>query len=832
MATDPANQFRCSTALRRGLVRDKSGLNGIDFLEVLDSDAIPLGAERQRCLLLHFLKPAPALAVANVQIIGGVRITPVKVLRVELANNVPAPPASIAERAWFAALPDADRVVAVYTDSSGDFSSYRLVVSASPGAPLSGIDPQLAQIEFGFKVECPSEFDCRPADDCPPAALTEPAIDYLAKDYASLRRLMLDRLTALMPTWRERNPADLLVTAVEALAYVGDRLSYAQDAVATEAYLGTARQRVSVRRHVRLLDYSMHEGNNARAWVCFEVTAGSTADGATLAPQTQLLTGGETHTDRSLDTAQRDELLQREQPLVFEAMEALTLRAAHNQIRFYTWSDEGCCLPRGATTATLLNDPPLTLTAGDVLLFEEVRGPLTGNPADADVSKRQAVRLVTAVAAIDPLDDTPVLQISWQHDDALAIALCLSARIGLVLQPDVSVARGNVVLADHGRTLAAALSRSQPSLLPDKVPARGQYRPRLALADITYAQRFDPAAARRTSAASALQQDAQQALPSRLVVSGDGQVWAAQRDLLSSGRFEADCVVEVADDRAASLRFGDGTLGREPSAGAIFSAAYRVGSGGAGNVGRETIGRVVSTFDGFERVRNPLPAQGGVEPESVAQVKLDAPQAFRTQERAVTEADWGRIALRHPAVQQAAARFRWTGSWYIVFIAIDRRGGWPTEREEATAFEAQMLAFFEPFRIAGYDLEIEPPLFVSLELVFEVCVAPGYFKANVKRALLGAFGSGPLPGGRRGFFHPDNFTFGDPLYLSRVYAEALRIDGVASIKATTFRRRGRLDAGELDNGVIRTATLEILQLANDVNFPENGKLEFDVVGGV
>ena len=54
---------------------------------------------------------------------------------------------------------------------------------------------------------------------------------------------MLDRLALLVPDWRERSPADLGVTLVELLAYVGDHLSYHQDAVATEAYLRTARRR-------------------------------------------------------------------------------------------------------------------------------------------------------------------------------------------------------------------------------------------------------------------------------------------------------------------------------------------------------------------------------------------------------------------------------------------------------------------------------------------------------------------------------------------------------------------------------------------------------------
>ena len=52
--------------------------------------------------------------------------------------------------------------------------------------------------------------------------LPEPEIDYLAKDYASFRRLMLDRMAVLMPQWQERNPADLGDDVSRTLAYVGD----------------------------------------------------------------------------------------------------------------------------------------------------------------------------------------------------------------------------------------------------------------------------------------------------------------------------------------------------------------------------------------------------------------------------------------------------------------------------------------------------------------------------------------------------------------------------------------------------------------------------------
>src|SRR5512136_2165575 len=86
-----------------------------------------------------------------------------------------------------------------------------------------------------------------------------------------------------MPTWTERHVPDLGVTLVELLAYVGDYLSYYQDAVATEAYLETARQRISVRRHARLGDYALHEGCNARAWVCVETDTNLTPYASTAA---------------------------------------------------------------------------------------------------------------------------------------------------------------------------------------------------------------------------------------------------------------------------------------------------------------------------------------------------------------------------------------------------------------------------------------------------------------------------------------------------------------------------------------------------------------------
>ncbi len=152
---------------------------------------------------------------------------------------------------------------------------------------------------------------------CPDEPTPAPVIDYLAKDYASFRRLILDRITQLVPGWRERSAADLGVTLAELVAYAGDQLSYRQDAVATEAYLETARRRTSLRRHALLVDYHLHDGCNARVWLHL------TADAANVAlsqSATRFYTRLAGVTPRLTPVTPEDEAALRARPVIFEPL--------------------------------------------------------------------------------------------------------------------------------------------------------------------------------------------------------------------------------------------------------------------------------------------------------------------------------------------------------------------------------------------------------------------------------------------------------------------------------------------------------------------------------
>ncbi len=551
--------LHCLEERRREDVRTAS-LFGLDYVEVAD--------DSQTILNVFFLGRAPRhIDKANLVLSGGRRIRDVRITSVRVVRQKDV---------------TLDDYLEVRVDKSGDFSQYTLsVVKTDQGRPTSqpmdGFDLRYAQVGFSFKASCPTDLDCKPPCTCPPPPRQQPDIDYLAKDYGSFRQLILDRLALILPEWMETHAPDLGITLVELLAYAGDYLSYYQDAVATEAYLGTARQRISVRRHARLVDYLMHEGCNARAWLTLQTGTDQPLDLTEVCFITSYPGSPASHvlslTDLVNVPASAYEVFE---PLYWNDGPKITVFAAHSKILFYTWGDCECCLAPGSTSATLLDGweqppspeggaaagtapagspsaalaataptrPPAApsstgrdvpperprtlrhLKAGDILIFEEVLGPKTGKPTDADPRHRQAVRLTKVTPGIDPLygapDGTPIVEIEWATEDALKFPLCISSQApppDCGCMENVSVARGNVVLVDHGaktkETVGVVPTDSTTPRCPkccqpaDITVQAGLFRPPLTQRPLTFAVPLPPPC----SAAELIRQDPRQALP-------------------------------------------------------------------------------------------------------------------------------------------------------------------------------------------------------------------------------------------------------------------------------------------------------------------------------
>ncbi len=735
----------------------------------------------------------------------------------------------------------------------GDFSPYVLSVDHP------GLDPILREIRFGFRADCPSDFDCKAPELMRAPAPTDAGVNHLAKDYDSFRQTMLDRIAQAAPDHVMGDVADTGMALVELLALWADHLSYEQDAAATEAYLSTARRRASVRRHAQLLGYEAHDGLSARTFVQVQM-AGS---GVFSRDQISFMTRNEAVEESALaldivDVAgalqagvQFFEPLDLQTPVDPQdprtpwVSETYRLDEAFNEMVIHDWGDHRAVLPKGATEAWIHRPAHAQpLKKGDFLSLELQRDPDTLHVADAELTRRQIICLAEdPIAETDhvPIPAQDLYRIRWHEHDALRFDLPVGQLPSLDGLDDgpahMALAFGNLVPVDHGLTLP----RAEELPLPDRDDLHEVEGDITALSQLDRPRRYAPKLHHRNISVSAplrqgqgLGQSATDVLSTgsfkgarKTITLHEAQtpaVWEAVNTLLYTRTDAQAFVPETEQDGTTTLRFGGGDLGGEmPSADPLrrLSASYRVGVGGQGNVGADSIAHVLlKGVAGPVSARNPIPGQGGRDREIVQEIRSNALAALDDNRRAVTRSDYERLAAEHPQVARAHMRTVGHGSWDVYHIAIDPVGG--VEVDDRLLEDVR--AYLEPFRLMGQDIMVEPPRFAPLEIDVAICVCRDHRISDVRLAVLDRLSAGNRADGQLGFFHPDRLTFGAPIYLSPILAEARAVPGVADAAITAFRRWRSDDTTALENGVIEVDPAEIPVLMNDPSFPERGVL--------
>ena len=448
--------------------------------------------------------------------------------------------------------------------------------------------------------------------------------------------------------------------------------------------------------------------------------------------------------------------------------------------------------------------------------------------SSADPPRRAIVELAEdPVDATDPLfgpqpGGTLLTHIVWRAEDALPFAIDLAR----------TTVRGNLVPATHGRRhVENFVTATEWSPLPGPVRAVARTGPGGSL-QFLHTLSHSPLAW--------LDDDVpgEDPRPEISVSEVDTGSWSYRRTLLSAKPFEQaftldparyrllDSEVGASDydgDDGDTLRFGDGELGSVPAERASFVVTYRVGGGRRGNVAADALTRIDparATALGVAGVSNPVPARGGRNAETDAQVRERAPQDFRTvQYRAVRAEDYDRAVVRElPWVQRAGTRFRYTGSWLTVFSTVDPRAGRSSPPDRGVEL-AQLL---DRYRLAGYEAFGLSPRYASLDVSIAVCALPSAFRGDVQEGVLAAL---------RDFFHPDRFTFGDPLERSALEAAVQDVPGVDGVTAVRYRRRGHTQGFVPMLDTVEVAVDEIVRADNDPSRPDAGSFHVAVGGG-
>lgn len=776
----------------RALIASTS-FNGIDFVEV----AAP------RTLRVHFLN---AVTVADPSITaaidGGDSVPVVKLRPIDNATD------------WST---DAEGrpLLTLTALTDGDFSNYRLTITAP------ALDLILNNTRFSFKATCPSDFDCAPPPlVCPPDDTPVPPIDYLAKDFLSFRQALTEFSSLRYPNWVERSEADFGMMMAEALSAVGDELSYLQDRVAAEATLPTATQRRSLVSLARLVDYEPQPATSATTILQCDVAGPGVVPAGT----------------RISATAPDGT------PVPFEIGAGLAdtsnyqvSNAWNFAIQPYWFDDTEECWPAGSTDLWVQGHG-FNFTSGQALLIQ------TDLPGE---SLRQIVHLTApGHETVDPLfltggAPTRVTHVVWGAGEALTRARDLTR----------TTLGGNLLPATQGQRFTEVFAiGTPPASTPNAVLAIARMGPNgsdsaenfvfrypLVQAPLGWLGGADPTVPPLPEIAL------QQVLPA-------ARAWSFVTSLLGSPATDTDFTVDpvawravawsatgqpthydIDGDAGSTIRFGNDVFGASPAEQDLFRVTYRTGLGAAGNVAADTITSIDPAAAGMiNAARNPFAAADGADEETADDIRRMAPQAFRAvQYRAVRAEDYEAAAQTLPWVQKAGASFRWTGSWMTVFTAVDPLGGEQISTDE----HVQLVELLNRRRLAGYKSYAPPPQYISIDLRIEVCVQSGWLDGDVEAGVLTRLGSATRPDDSGGFFFADRFTFGTPLYRSRLEAAIQDVPGVAGVRAVTYRQRGTF-AGFVDlPEVLAPAPRQILRVDNDPSWPERGTIRVITEGG-
>jgi hypothetical protein len=724
----------------------------------------------------------------------------------------------------------------------GGFELYRLTVRDPR------VDPFSATAVFSFKQACPGDFDCR--RPCPPEGTeaVDVSIDYLARDFWSLRRTLLDAAETRYPVWSDPLVADQAVMLMEIMAALGDELAYTQDRYAREANLETATQRRSRAALARLVDYTPDPGHAATTELAVWVGAGGHA-----AP-----VGASVHA-----------LPEGAPPVTFKVAQPVWHHAAWNELALHVPDSAERCLPTGSTEAFLVTaapsaaelPPDTTLSATD--FWQGRRMILRSVPSDASAPERAvAVTIVAVEQLTDELTAVPteLARVRWAEptpwpiplDDTVALCNIVTVQAGDAVVERFRIGSDAAIDARHPGLTEA--DRRAVLALPRAVEREGPYltdrgeRGRILRYGLRAAEtaglgwtgtRDDLGIGSSNVRIPLL--TLTEVLPPTFTPDPAGAAWTPYRDLLASDLdtpaftleegtwrdvvthqtpFEDVVFQDYASDAGWSLRFGDGAFGRPPTEGTVLEVRYRTAPGTTANLAPDSV-TALALPDGLPAdltyalaVTNPLPISDGSDEATADRVRIDAPEAFRALPlRAVRPEDFAAILERLDDVDRAHATTRWTGSWSTDFVAADLRGSFAPEPGDIRR-QARVV---DCVRQAGRDARVRAPDYIDIDLEIDVCArgdaAPGELVPRVQQAL-----SAP------GFFAPDNFTFGRALHRSALEAAVQDVPGVLAVETIRLRVRRRGDWRTFTEPALETEPWQIIRLQNDPLFPERGSL--------
>lgn len=262
--------------------------------------------------------------------------------------------------------------------------------------------------------------------------------------------------------------------------------------------------------------------------------------------------------------------------------------------------------------------------------------------------------------------------------------------------------------------------------------------------------------------------------------------WVQVSSLVSSKSTDQAWSQSVASTGVFTVNFGDGINGFIPPAGLNIYANYRVGGGIIGNLSSNQVVDIVSPISNVF-ITGSSATTGGTDPESIDQIRVNAPRAFTTQQRAVTLSDYANLAMSLPAISQASASA--TTSTNVTVYVTGSGNTVPTQ----TVLD-QTTSFLSTYALAGTVVTVNSANFVPINVGSTATpvilgVSSRYSPTSVQILATQAIQT---------LFAPANVTIGMRLSISTIYTALAVIPGVTFVQIPLVARNDATQSGAND----------------------------------
>jgi predicted phage baseplate assembly protein len=240
------------------------------------------------------------------------------------------------------------------------------------------------------------------------------------------------------------------------------------------------------------------------------------------------------------------------------------------------------------------------------------------------------------------------------------------------------------------------------------------------------------------------------------------------------------------DQGVVTISFGDNVNGAVPDSGLNIYAGYRVGGGVIGNLSANQVVDIASSVSGVS-IASSTAMTGGADAEGIDQIRVNAPRAYRTQDRAVTLADYGNLALGVSSISQANAIANTYTNITVYCTAVGNTT--PSQGLLDT-----VTSYLSDRAMAGATVTAQAGSFVSVNIgatATPVLVGcnPRYNAAAIQTKAVQAI---------QGLFDPSVVSFAQRLSVSQVYAAINAIPGVAYAVIPMMARSDATQSGTAD----------------------------------